>query len=90
MPPFIPERIAALSPRLAGAPQRSEPSAPLVEVRPGQSLWDIAADHLGTAATDWEIAAEWPRWHAANAEEIGPDPAALKPGTVLSPPKSQI
>lgn len=57
-----------------------------VVVRRGDSLWTIAAARLGPDATASEVARAWPRWHAANAERIGPDPHLLLPGTRLSPP----
>ena len=57
-----------------------------VVVRRGDSLWDIAARHLGADASAAEIATEWPRWHAANAAVIGPDPDLLLPGQRLLPP----
>lgn len=61
------------------------PAAP-VEVRRGDTLWDIAARHLGPDATPAQIAAEWPRWHAANRAVIGSDPGLIRPGQVLTPP----
>jgi nucleoid-associated protein YgaU len=58
-----------------------------VVVRRGDTLWDIAARHLGQDASPAEIAAEWPRWHAANSAVIGPDPDLLLPGQRLLPPR---
>jgi nucleoid-associated protein YgaU len=58
-------------------------------VRPGDSLWAIASHallHEGTAATDAAVAAEWPRWYAANRHVVGPDPDLIRPGQVLQPP----
>lgn len=52
----------------------------------GESLWSIAAAHLGSGASDAEIAAEWPRWFAANRTVIGTDPDVILPGQVLSAP----
>lgn len=57
-----------------------------VIVRRGDTLWDIAARHLGEGATDAQIARVWPRWWAANREVIGPDPDLILPGTRLVPP----
>ncbi|KRE37694.1 hypothetical protein ASG73_08585 [Janibacter sp. Soil728] len=57
-----------------------------VVVRRGDSLWSITAARLGPEATAAEVAQAWPRWHAANAARIGPDPHLLLPGTRLSPP----
>jgi nucleoid-associated protein YgaU len=58
-----------------------------VVVRRGDTLWDIAARHLGPHAPAAEVAAEWPRWHAANVTVIGPDPDLLLPGQRLLPPR---
>jgi nucleoid-associated protein YgaU len=55
-------------------------------VRPGDSLWSIAAAELGPDATDTQIAARWPRWYAANRHSIGADPDLIHPGQVLRTP----
>jgi nucleoid-associated protein YgaU len=57
-----------------------------VVVRRGDTLWAIAARHLGPAADPAQIAREWPRWYAANRQVIGPDPDRLHPGQLLRPP----
>lgn len=62
-----------------------DPEETLV-VRRGDTLWDIAARHLGPGATDAEIAHAWPLWYAANRSTIGPDPDRLSPGQRLRPP----
>lgn len=68
----------------ADAPTNSNPT--LVVVTPGDSLWTIAAQHLGPFATDVEIAAAWPRWYQENRQIIGNDPHLLLPGQVLRVP----
>lgn len=55
-------------------------------VRRGDSLWSIAARHLGPDATPSRVAAEWPRWYAANRHLIGDDPSLIRPGQVLQAP----
>lgn len=55
-------------------------------VRPGDSLWEIAAAHLGDRATPAEIAAEWPRWYQTNRAVIGADPDLIHPGQALLAP----
>ena len=58
-----------------------------VVVRRGDSLWSIAARHLGPDPSEAEIAEAWPAWYAANREVIGPDPDLLLPGQVLHAPE---
>jgi hypothetical protein len=60
--------------------------APETVVRPGDSLWSIAAANLGPFAADAEIAQEWPLWYQANREQIGQDPGLIHPGQVLRAP----
>jgi nucleoid-associated protein YgaU len=57
-----------------------------VVVHHGDTLWTIAARHLGQGATDSQIAAHWHRWWAANRDQIGPDPNLIHPGQRLRPP----
>jgi hypothetical protein len=57
-----------------------------VVVRPGDSLWALAAAELGPGAGDAAVDARWPQWYAANAAVIGPDPDRLTPGQVLRTP----
>jgi len=57
-----------------------------VVVRAGDSLWSIAARHLGADASDAEVAAAWPHWYARNADVIGPDPSLILPGQTLRAP----
>jgi hypothetical protein len=63
------------------------PTDESVRVQPGDSLWLIAARRLGPAATDEQIAANWPRWYAANRSLIGDDPSLIEPGQVLQAPQ---
>lgn len=69
---------------LTGRPRPASSSE--IVVRRGDTLWSIVAARLGPGATAAEIAATWPRWHAANAAIIGPDPHRLLPGARLAPP----
>jgi len=57
-----------------------------IVVQRGDTLWSIAARHLGPAATTPQISAAWHRWFAANRQVIGDDPNAITPGQVLRPP----
>lgn len=60
----------------------------VVRVRPGDSLWRIAATHMSGQPTDRAIAREWHRWYAANRTVIGGDPNLIVPGQRLHPPAS--
>jgi hypothetical protein len=83
----LPRRPTPTAPEPA-APGPAGPVAGGVTVRAGDSLWLIAAHRLGATAADSAIAAEWPRWYAANRTLVGPDPALITPGTHLSTPIS--
>jgi resuscitation-promoting factor RpfA len=87
LPPTPPSIVTPTAPAaiVAGVPHREAPREGYV-VRRGDALWNIAARHLGPAASATDIAREWPRWYAANRSVIGPDPNLLRPGELLSPP----
>lgn len=74
----------------APVPVRADPPPrplpPLVTVRPADTLWRIAAEHLPPGASDAAVAAAWPRWYAANRAVIGADPDLLHPGERLRAP----
>ena len=57
-----------------------------VVVMAGDSLWSIAARHLGPGADDAEVAAAWPRWWEVNRHTVGEDPDLLRPGQRLVAP----
>jgi len=82
--------VAAHVPTVTGAD--AAPPAPVasdvgtIVVQAGDTLWGLAARHLGPDADDAAIAALWPRWYAANVSVIGPDPDVLQPGQVLVVP----
>lgn len=88
-PGWVPSRPPArhrTDPELLTGRQRPTSAEQTVVIRRGDTLWSIAANHLGPTATDVEIAREWPRWHEANRAVIGDDPHVLLPGTGLTPP----
>lgn len=88
-PPGSPPAAATPSPGTAERPSEDSTEDSTHLVRPGDSLWRVAAARLaarGDPATDAATAAEWPRWYAANRGVIGPDPDLLRPGQVLTPP----
>jgi LysM repeat protein len=71
----------------AGRPQPTSPEAgDRIRVRAGDCLWLIASRRLGPQAGAEQVAAEWPRWFAANKDVIGADPAVIRPGQVLRAP----
>jgi nucleoid-associated protein YgaU len=74
------------APDRADEPERHAPRNPAVIVRPGDSLWSIAARRLGPGAADVRVAQEWPRWWAANRAIVGEDPDLINPGQRLTPP----
>ncbi|ABL80956.1 MULTISPECIES: hypothetical protein [unclassified Nocardioides] len=63
------------APRPTTAPGR----LPTVVVRPGDSLWELAATHLDDPG-------RWPQIYALNRDQIGPDPGLIQPATRLRLP----
>lgn len=63
-------------------------------VRPGESLWAIAASELqdatGRRPTAVSIADRWPQWWYANRETVGGNPALVHPGDVLRAPAPPV
>jgi hypothetical protein len=80
-------RLLATSPRPGWCAGTEDGAA---VVRRGDSLWTIAARHLGPEATAAEVAHEWPRWYAANRHLIGDNPGLILPGQVLVAPDESI
>lgn len=87
-PPASPPSAAVLGVEGARQPSAATPGETTTEVvvQRGDSLWAIAARHLGPGATNAGIATEWPRWYAANRAVIGRDPNLLLPGQRLIAP----
>jgi nucleoid-associated protein YgaU len=56
-------------------------------VMPGDTLWGIAEKVLGSSDPR-AIARYWPRLHKENVDVIGRDPNLLRPGQVLSLPRT--
>lgn len=80
-------QVSAMTPRTAalvvGSPVALTPEHVVVR---GESLWAIAAQHLGEDATVGEISAQWRLWWQANHDVIGDDPDVLLVGQILHPP----
>jgi nucleoid-associated protein YgaU len=70
----------------ASAPRPAAPPPATVLVRPGDSLWSIAADRLPGSAGDAAVTRAWHRLHRANLARIGDDPDLIHPGTRLVVP----
>jgi LysM repeat protein len=91
-PPPVPMRTSAGTTALmTGVAHRDtgEPGDRSVNgyvVRRGDTLWDIAARHLGPSATAVDISRVWPTWYEANRSVIGSDPGVIRPGELLSAP----
>jgi nucleoid-associated protein YgaU len=81
--PSVAPHVAKPAPRphRATGPASSES----VTVRPGDTLWSIAAAHTDRRASA-RVARTWPRWYAANRAVIGADPNHIVPGQVLHTP----
>lgn len=93
-PPMDTPRDARVAVLVAGLPYparahdiaRPLASAPSVLVRPGDSLWMIAARHLADGATDAAIARTCALLHRLNRDVIGDDPGLIHPGQRLRLP----
>lgn len=79
-----PGEVGLVSTAAGALPSAGDEEA--VVVRRGDTLWGIAARHLGPHATDQDVAEAWPRWHAANRDVIGADPDLIRPGQLLVRP----
>jgi len=83
--------LAAPTPTTMPTVQPVATAAPTTAVRDyvvqrGDSLWSIAARHLGPDATAAQIAIAWPQWYAVNRQTVGPNPDLIKPGQRLVVP----
>jgi nucleoid-associated protein YgaU len=73
--------------RMSG-PERPRPAAAprTVVVRPGDTLWAIAADRLPTGAALAAVDRAWRSLYTANRAVIGPDPDLIRAGAELRLP----
>lgn len=83
-PTAPPDRLATSSELMGSA--RFAPAIDRIVVHRGDTLWSIAARHLGSDATSADIDSEWRRWLAANLAVIGDDANLILPGQLLRPP----
>jgi nucleoid-associated protein YgaU len=56
-------------------------------VRPGDTLWGIAAAHLPGTPTATEIGKAWPAWWTTNRQVVGDNPDLIHPGQRLAAPE---
>jgi nucleoid-associated protein YgaU len=83
----LPDRPeAAETTRSTVRPVSTSTRAASVQVRPGDTLWAIAARSLPDDATTAEIARATAQWHDTNRAVIGDDPDRLFPTQRLTPP----
>ncbi|MCL8251785.1 hypothetical protein AERO_10350 [Aeromicrobium fastidiosum] len=72
----------------SAAPAPGRPAAE-VRVRPGDTLWAIAARSLDSEASDAAVADATAAWHRANLDVIGADPDLIRPDQLLVPPSTK-
>lgn len=86
-PPHVMKAMDAAPPPEWSMDRRESPQEGVVVLR-GDTLWAIAARHIGPGATAAAITVEWHRWLTINRDVIGADPSLILPGQVLLPPAS--
>ncbi|HEX6248413.1 MAG TPA: LysM domain-containing protein [Nocardioidaceae bacterium] len=81
----LPDRPVGAASRVRGRATvaRPEPATPRYRVRPGDSLWSIAAQHLVGTPSPAEVDAAWRRLYHANRLVVGDDPDLLTTGSWL-------
>jgi hypothetical protein len=82
-PPAVPRNI----PKAAVPPAAPPPAAArrqTYRVRPGDTLWGLAAARLPAGSSPTRITRAWQQWYLANRQEIGPDPNLLLVGEALA------
>ncbi len=88
LPTKAPTTAPGSAPAPAPAPAIAPATPPVADlsfhvVARGESLWRIAAEHLGRGASDAAIARTWPIIYQANRSVIGEDPGLILPGQRL-------
>ncbi len=75
--------------RAAGRPAPHLPRPSVVEVRPGDTLWGLAAHQVPSSADPAATSEQWHRIYAANRSVIGSDPDLILPGQQLRLPPTR-
>jgi nucleoid-associated protein YgaU len=84
----VPDTSAAVRLARSGHSRPVTPApAPVVVVRPGDTLWDLAAAYLTPGAGPAEVTACWHRIHELNRDVIGDDPDLIQPDQRLRLPR---
>jgi len=73
-------------PDRAVTPPAPAPAGEQVVVRPGDTLWDLAAADLGPGADPAAVDERWREIYAHNRAVIGPDPDLIQPAQRLRLP----
>lgn len=81
----LPDRASDPAARSTGSTVRADTGHTLT-VRPGDSLWSLAAASLDPAASPADVDRAWRRLYALNRPVIGPDPDLILPGLQLRLP----
>lgn len=71
---------------IESGPAAAEHPARTHVVRPGDTLWSLAAADLSPTADDRDVTRRWHRLHDLNRAVIGDDPDLIHPGQRLSLP----
>ena len=88
---LVPPHITAVATTAPTPAHASTPAPGLTDdivVRPGDSLWRLAAERLPGDADDATIAHTWQRLYAANHDVVGADPDLILPGQRLARPQA--
>lgn len=91
--PSLPRVRPQADPGLLGARVAARDTARDVDevvVHRGDTLWSIAARHLGPDASAGEIDRSWHQWFALNRDRVGVDPDLILPGQVLRVPGPDV
>lgn len=73
--------------RQARIAARPAPADPAVVVRPGDTLWSLAAADLPPGAGDAAVTRRWQQIYRANRGLVGPDPDLIQPRQRLRLPR---